>query len=1473
MRQNRLIFPIALDLGAKTTGVYATSYLAGAHIEQFNKDDHFKVGFVAKTPEAKDKGYKVLQTSRTANRHARRCRTRNAQAKRLLMLILESVYQFPVTKHREAISHFMNRRGFTYLESQINGDELDAIETACLADVSQSLYEVGLDDVSTLFREQSVTDALNEVVCHHSEQLPRMLELVYELQADSKTAKKHLKPLAQALDFYHKDLTAGAKHRRKYFSGIKNDVRLLGKHPVKGCRKLLFKLQDHGKRQNKDMVEHFYQLVCHINNFDLKLLNRIVKNIGANATKSDIEVVISRHFGRWILKQWSMSSANGQARLQEIRQLQHLWRTHQVHSPDSVFEFFLSTPPEHTIPPYESHTNRRPPRCQTLILNGQELDASYPNWQQWLEALQQRDQGVIAGHNAALDKVESGAGNPLAQSTERSARALQYVLDRSKKVDPFLLNEQWSIIKKCNQLKRQGQPINAQLEQLAKASSQSALPAILKPHQDLIIEKGSFWHLVNRYFQSRRRARNGRYFLHYDRSVAESSRWQSQGKLLKICTHRPRQLSHQAVSDVCSLLGLTDEQLPTSSLDELQARLKTVRGLKTNCEKAYRAQKRYGMDLPQLLHIEKELLELNAKIPALMESLADCLSLSVERKRVFIQRNQSLYVLAQLYPLVWGERSGFGKTCPVCAKDNSVRMTNADGVAQASRLATLSMRIIDGALKRLLTHQAHHIANRLWPDIERQGALASKITLPLILEQNRFDFTENLPLLKGLPKPKLERSTLDLAGQKQQRIRLESKGICPYSGVETSEHSGDIDHIIPRSGAYGTLNDEANLIYADTVANRQIKRDRVLTLCDLDTAYLNQQFGTSDSERITQIIEQRLWDKDKVGFAFGAYRQFIALNSDTRVAFRHALFLPADHPLRGLVINAMVHRNKSRVNGTQRYMAQLLADVFVQKAQGTKLEGKLEFDFFQISSRSSDENSTVSLRKALTAATLSSQYDIAPFDKHPAKAQHPHSHVIDATMAFMLALDKHQGEGALKLNLNPQYPIWGEVDDDGVVTATLFEQLAIPDEQRSADVDVVPRSSFQSAELLVQGVKPHQAISRPVFKQNAIGLEFFSLCEQDGKPYKGFVQHSGSEIEFIKGNEKAADTNMVMLNFALGQGYYREQQHGTWRVIHPNTRKITALLFDVLERAKQSEFDKTADESQFALWLFGKAGGAGQLFYYSTNARLENAPNIIAKQTDSPYFAQWKRHYDSWLAIAPETKVDKGSWVIPVDKFNQWQHHCQALLGIDTTLRQHKAVTGYSMKAVSNGSGVMGLIKRRGQQGDVYQLQSFDNSMLTPDEIPLLAIHSPNVVLFKKERITKGYSTTLVKKAVFKPQSIPLNTFFNIEQCKQLGLSLASLRVQAVKATRVEVYGIPTHWIERTLVQKGHGQGKGWQEQKSIALSNQPLEDDVIHQSTLQSMLSRGCQSDKNIGVTIKEEVTTLAIPYKSNSLVKLLEE
>jgi hypothetical protein len=113
--KHQTIIPIALDLGAKNTGVYAAAYPAGTTLKDFSTNKVNNMAFVA-TSYAPDKGgYVLLQNGRTANRHMLRNRTRNRQAKKLFKIILECLVGLDVKKHNEAIAHFLNRRGYSYV--------------------------------------------------------------------------------------------------------------------------------------------------------------------------------------------------------------------------------------------------------------------------------------------------------------------------------------------------------------------------------------------------------------------------------------------------------------------------------------------------------------------------------------------------------------------------------------------------------------------------------------------------------------------------------------------------------------------------------------------------------------------------------------------------------------------------------------------------------------------------------------------------------------------------------------------------------------------------------------------------------------------------------------------------------------------------------------------------------------------------------------------------------------------------------------------------------------------------------------------------------------------------------------------------------------------------------------------------------------------------------------------------------------
>jgi len=1480
MSDKALIFPVAIDLGAKTTGVYAACYSPNTHVTQFNSDSVFKTGFVAEVDDGQT-GYQLLQTQRTSTRHARRCRTRNRQAKRLLMLMLKFCLGFDTDKHQIAISHFINRRGYSYVETNIDEAAINEIARDNLGTFSHVLESNGYEAISALLNQTLPVDGLPlfDALQRIAEDKQQLITLQTELQAFTRQDKKQqraLLPLNKAVDFLIAEQSSGAKHRREYFENIRSDMKKLSNHPERHCCRLFHALHYHKRTTGSDTFESFYQLLCHINNFDLKLLNSILKRVDATQNGEQIEAIVAEKFGKWLTKQWRLSSANGADRLQQIRDVQHAWKDYSAQNPQSVIGFFLETPPECTVPPYESHTNRRPPSCQTLTLNPDLLSRDYPQWRDWLAWLSSTPTmaNAIQAYRTQLVAVESAKGNTLIQTDELDARTLQFIFDSAQDKDPFKLNAIWGTWKKQRQQQRQGDEHDKTTDKLAKLLVQSDLPSSLTENFTSHPVPGDFWHLINRYFQYRRRAREGRYFLHYDNHYPKQHRWQRDGKLLVMCQHRPRQLKHQATRDIAVLLGVPQTQLQQAvdngQCDDNKALFAKVKGLQAACRQAYQAQKAWGPDLKAMMVSDPELKKLAEKLAPLTAKVATQLALRDEQYDSFCERNQSVFTFAQLFQLVWGDRSGFAKTCPVCSADNANRMAGEDGRPQAARLNTLTMRLIDGGLKRLLTHQAHHIANRLWDHIEHIGLSADTITVPFIIEQNRFDFTENLPTLKGLNKPKPQPKKINPEQAKKDRIKHASQGLCPYSAGSSVGDNGDIDHIIPRSGPYGVLNDEANLIYSSVKGNRQVKKDRQLTLTDLNPDYLKAQFGTADPVAIKQQIETTLCGDDADRFSFGRYSQFAALSAEQQTAFRHALFLSAEHPLRMQVISAMLHRNKAKVNGTQRFMAQLLADILTKKAKQKGLAARLKFDYFQVSANGQDEDSTVALRRLMRDLHAGTKYDIQPFEKGKEK-QHAYSHVIDATLAFMIAAEKHQGEGALNIHFDENVSIWGQVDENGVLRDILFPQIAVAPENLAPNVRVGPQSNEHRARQLLAGKKPHQVFSQPIFKQNALGLEFYDLAVIDGQLYKGFVE--GEDKHFIKANEKVVDKQLNTFLYAVSHHYYRLIQSSDIQVYTADKQKLTALLFETFAAAKDTTtFDSNAEATKLARWVCGKS--AGSLYFYSTSAGLEEAPSVVKKQPNSRFRKQWLAHYQSWQAKHPDTPEKNGMWIIPTELEADWRQHCDWYLGRPTDDQQpdHRAVKSDTMRAETKSSGAMALVRRQSQGKAIYQLLALDTQKVPKDHSAALALASPNLVLLDKAIFTKGYQTKVEEQQPLAGKTIESSAFFDQAISEQWQLDISTLQVAIVSNTSVQITGLHKDWVAEHLILSGEDSEKAWTKLTSIAISDEAQVTDVFAKASLKAWLTAPCRNDKSVRVKLDDDQVSLTLPYKQPQLRKLVD-
>lgn len=1493
----KTILPIALDLGAKDTGVYAAAYPSGITLKDFSTDMVSKVAFTATSYSPDKGGYVLLQNGRTANRHMSRNRTRNRQAKKLFKIMLECLVGLNVKKHQEAIAHFLNRRGYSYVEGQVSSEDLAALTTDQLLPLMQVLIELGHEGIVEEFELTDPIEALRCVASQGAFQLEAIIEAFQKLPSKPRPSKPML-ALRDSAKLYLKDLTGGAVHRIKYFENLAHDFNKLRKHPDRHCRRFFHALNDLKQAKHGYQKDDVLRLMCHVSNFDLKLLNRIVKALPEHPTETLLEEVLTEHVSKWILKQWALSESNGHARLQEIRELRTALKQHLTLKPNEIVSFLLDTSPEQTIPPYESHTNRRPPSCQTLLLSSKYLDDVYKGWRNWLSALIQVSprQSEIQSYRKQLSTQLSNQGNPLITEDELDARTLQLILDTSKAIDPFKLNTIWSHLKDYHSRVRNEKGTSGVMQKLEEAFHNSVLPEALKQVNLAEAPQGGFWHFVNRYYQTRRRCRDGRYFIPIDKThKSQHKRWQSDGKLLAMCSHRPKQIKHQGLQDMRVLLGLNQQQLPKEAVlcpegqIDLGSYLLQVKGLKAVCDSAYKAQKQWGAELNDNLTTDVILKKLSEKIQEILPTLSQLLQLDKSSSAAFIERNQSIYQFAQLYQMAWGDRSGFASTCPVCATDNAVRMADNSGKAQAVRLSTLSMRLIDGGLKRHLNHQAHHIANRIWDQLLKHALLkGSKVTIPLILEQNRFDFAENLHMLKGTLKNN-GNSAPDQFQPKVDRIKEASKGVCPYNKKSKKlVDDGDVDHIIPRSGRYGTLNDEANLIYASVSGNRKIKGNRELTLDDLNDDYLQHQFNTKDTAGIQHIIEQRLKGEREDIFSFGRYRQFRALTPENQVAFRHALFLPADHPLRALVISTLQHRRKTRVNGTQRFMAQLLADTLWQKAKELGKQGNLSFDYFEVSSDPNNEASTVALRRHLESSTLSGGFDLQPFVKQMNQPQQSYSHVIDATLAFMLSVQSHQNEGGMRIKLAEDETIWSNVDEDGVYLNTAFEKVAVLPEQVSEPVEVKPRATHTKVKQLLDGVKPHQVISRRVFKQNALGLEFYDFQDIEGKLFRGWVSVDNGQAEFVKhagDKSKPADKNANKLQRLVELGLFRLQRIQGLPIYRANKQAVLGYIFDALSQAKATPQPKQ-EQSHLVSWLLGK--GAGNLYYYTSSTELTLAPHVLKSKSVNPFKKQWDKFYTGWKhtiqqnSVNTEVKNNKEALVIASDEQANWQSYCEAFLEKasiqeinEVPQPKHTASRAFTMRAPGTPSGIPCLICKNSAEGTKsYHVMDLDSGVLGKEQAPALAIASPNVVLFDRNVLQKGYMADTAPKQVLEATEISAEVALNVRNCKEVDLNLETIKV-VIEANKLHIMNIERQWFEKKLLLENEAVEKPWYEKTRLYCSGQKKSngDHAVAADSLKKLLKRSAKHDKGMALKVGDEKVSVSLVLDKLVTKKILEE
>lgn len=164
--KNQIISPIAIDMGAKNTGVYYAKYSPNANIAEIEKHGEVLVY---------DK-YTALLRDRTANRHVRRGYQRNKLAKRLLVLVLKEYFNFPAEDHTQAIGFLLNRRGYTFLEQTYKKEYLAELPNATWNKLSAEVKELLEND------QNDLNNTLEELADNDPAEIKKLVEKIDQIE-------------------------------------------------------------------------------------------------------------------------------------------------------------------------------------------------------------------------------------------------------------------------------------------------------------------------------------------------------------------------------------------------------------------------------------------------------------------------------------------------------------------------------------------------------------------------------------------------------------------------------------------------------------------------------------------------------------------------------------------------------------------------------------------------------------------------------------------------------------------------------------------------------------------------------------------------------------------------------------------------------------------------------------------------------------------------------------------------------------------------------------------------------------------------------------------------------------------------------------------------------------------------------------------------------------------------------------------
>lgn len=1166
--KNTIISPIAIDMGAKNTGVY------------FN---HFNEGELSSSNEINIKGTTLVidsnkitwsQIDRTQKRHQIRNNKRKKLSKRLLKIILGNRYKVNYKnmnyKVIEYINGMLNRRGFTYLAE---GLDENLIKNELVASYFVENYEY-FNNEELFFQDFiKVTNNLDKTKQLFSmlSKTPTEFKNSLDFEKDAKDIlTKAYSNIKNTLELQINSEQNGHKRREIYFANIKKDIKNEILKPI----------------FSKELtVSKLYHLIANISNLQLKPLRKYFND--RDMLKGDLWKPEKLHkiYFRWIM------SFRPKLIDEKLFQ-QKLLKLIKINT--DIIELLTTTNPELSIPPYEDQNNRTKDstKDKTLRLNAQKLETQFFGWENIVQKLQNNycepttninvttkvsiDKDIIESTHKKINSIQ---GYNL--DKQINANILQRIFDRSMALDPYKIRLLCTISDLTN------------TKEDAKISH-DLLHKHLLSHENI----EQFLSVARRYYK--------------EVEVAKQGLWtENTDSLLFCCNTNPPQksnLAHKLVGHIVQE-NLTTDDLALFKKEFWNKKIKGNSTGKSLAEKIENARKEYGNAFNYILQklkrfqwsLENKKSEISNEQNTAMQSfvkahkdIATALkntTLVAEHIAKYFDHDSDTkdkynnpFSIAQIYNILETNIGGFSKTDKFNSEENAWRnqqykLDETISSANAVRLAADSIRPFDGMLARILERQAFEIAKDKINHIDSIGINnGDNLFIPIFLEQNRFKFEQSLHDVKGsiVSKKSKDNAKKSLERQegfwqeKSKRIKDASKNICPYNGTSLSD-LGQTDHIIPQASSKKNrdtvYNSEANLIYCSTKGNTD-KSDKRYNLENLKSNYLQQVFGHSDTSLITSEISKYVKSIDK-----NNYQGFHNLDRKQQNLLRHALFISELDAYTFPLLNT---RSKTFVNGTQAYLGKLITQKLREHYP------QAQFKVYQVDAYEAQQTRN-------TLATANEQYK-------KQEIQGAFSHVIDATMVYATALQQMKISDDLK-TLNST-----ELCENG----DWLSQI-IPDSGQIIYIESKPKYRKDLS-------------STQIFKEGIYGERFIPLLMDGNYLYKGFSLDNCEAIK-TKIAEKTFNTlkPFLMISNRQGKKIFREpitqnyeyyQNIGLYKTINQPHKKYLHLSIDkkkalkLLQRAAKEnteEIVQQAKELELLRYTILKKEIKSQLFVGSTN--------------------------------------------------------------------------------------------------------------------------------------------------------------------------------------------------------------------------------------------------------------------------------